>query len=170
MEGRPPGSAPSSEELRWSLRGNPAGRCGHPTLPGKHALHSFPPTCPPGESAPPVEPRRAAWGAGFGPRRSLPRPQHGVRGRGCTEHPSTDIKDAGQGGGHWEEATHSPPTRFWQTPKSQQLTGTEKSVALPDTMENASIGTGWPAESAAPQGSWRSWLRRALAFVTKSFR
>ncbi|KAM7044303.1 protein FAM236C-like [Molossus nigricans] len=47
---------------------------------------------------------------------------------------------------------------------------TKECVVFSDTVERSSNGTGLPRASAGPQGSWRSWFQRVLAFFTKSFR
>uniref|UniRef100_A0A8C7AHV4 Uncharacterized protein n=1 Tax=Neovison vison TaxID=452646 RepID=A0A8C7AHV4_NEOVI len=52
----------------------------------------------------------------------------------------------------------------------QNVKDTKELVFLSDTTENPSSGPGSPREPAGPQGAWRSWLQRALACFTRSFR
>lgn len=70
------GQAPSRFALRPAASGlaglfqevpQVAGRHGHPTLPRKHDLHSFPSPSWPGESALPLSCRESAPGVGDGP-------------------------------------------------------------------------------------------------------
>ncbi|XP_029786939.1 protein FAM236B-like [Suricata suricatta] len=55
-------------------------------------------------------------------------------------------------------------------PPDLSVKDTKEFGLLSDIMENPSNGTSSPREPAGPQGSWRSWLQRALAHFTRSFR